>query len=174
MVSRRCKPGPDDEAFDYIATQAVADFLATAPNVKIDGIIFPSAQVAGEALNVVLFHKAAQVEIAEIPDGTTIDVSIWHLTEDGWERDYTVIEKILKKADESPQPPPESWPPNFAHSMVPPPPYPTESEWDARWPTLRIDLKSIEVHVVEAVKFNTTPHLVDRYRLELSKNVEPF
>jgi hypothetical protein len=46
--------------------------------------------------------------------------------------------------------------------IVPPPPDPTEWERDARLPTLRIDLKSIEVRVVEAVKFNTTPHLVHR------------
>jgi hypothetical protein len=162
---------PDDETFEYIPTQAVADFLATAPNVEIDGIIFPSAQVAGEARNVVLFHKAAKVEIAEIPGGTTIDVSLGRRTEDGWERDYTVTEEILKKADESPPPPPASWPPNFADLFVPPPP-PDPAEWerDARFPTLRIDLKSIEVHVVEAVKFNTTPHLVHRYRWERSKN----
>ena len=162
---------PDDETFEYIPTQAVADFLATAPNVEIDGIIFPSAQVAGEARNVVLFHKAAKVEIAEIPGDTTIDVSLGRRTEDGWERDYTVTEEILKKADESPPPPPASWPPNFADLFVPPPP-PDPAEWerDARFPTLRIDLKSIEVHVVEAVKFNTTPHLVHRYRWERSKN----
>jgi hypothetical protein len=159
---------PDDEIFEYIATQAVADFLATAPDVKVDGIIFPSAQVAGEVLNVVLFHKAAKVEIAEIPDGTTIDVSLGRRTDDGWERDYTVTEEIPKKADESPPPPPKSWPPNLADLIVPPPPEPTEREWDPRSPTLRVDLKSIEVHVVEAVQFNTTARLVHRHRWERS------
>jgi hypothetical protein len=95
---------PDDETFEYIVTQAVADFLATTPNMKIDGIIFPSAQVAGEALNIVLFHKAACVEIVELPQDTTIKVSLEYRTEDGWEREYTVTEQVVKRADDSPRP----------------------------------------------------------------------
>ena len=74
----------------------------------------------------------------------------------------------MKKADESPPPPPKSWPPNLADLIVPPPPDPTEWEWDPRLTTLRVDLKSIEVHVVEAVKFNTTAHVVHRHRWERS------
>ena len=35
---------PDDEAFDYLATQAIADFLATENEPRLDGIIFQSAQ----------------------------------------------------------------------------------------------------------------------------------
>lgn len=53
---------PDDELFEYLATQAVAGFLATEASVPIDGIIFPSVQAAGDALNVVRFHKAAHIE----------------------------------------------------------------------------------------------------------------
>jgi len=53
---------PHDEAFEYLATQAVADFLATESSVSIDRIIFQSVQAAGRVLNVVLFHKAARVE----------------------------------------------------------------------------------------------------------------
>ena len=56
---------PDDEALDYLATQAVADFLATATSAPLDGIIFPSAQSAGDVLNVVLFHRAARIESLE-------------------------------------------------------------------------------------------------------------
>ncbi|MFK4535162.1 hypothetical protein ABIA00_003345 [Bradyrhizobium ottawaense] len=41
---------PDDEHFEYLATQAVADFLATESSVPIDGIIFPSVQAAGDVL----------------------------------------------------------------------------------------------------------------------------
>ncbi|MGG1946826.1 hypothetical protein AB1286_18755 [Trinickia sp. NRRL B-1857] len=38
---------PGDEAPDHLPTQAIADFLATQASPAQDGIIFPSAQVAG-------------------------------------------------------------------------------------------------------------------------------
>ena len=52
---------PDEEALEYLPTQAVADFLATQQKPAIDGIVFPSVQAGGDDLNVVLFHKAARV-----------------------------------------------------------------------------------------------------------------
>ncbi len=56
LSSRMTRPVmPDDEVFDYLPTQAVADFLATESTIKIDGIIFPSVQAEGVALNVVLY-----------------------------------------------------------------------------------------------------------------------
>jgi hypothetical protein len=45
----------DDEPLEYLATQAIADFIATAASVQIDGIIFSSVQAVGDVLNVVLF-----------------------------------------------------------------------------------------------------------------------
>jgi RES domain len=71
---------PDDEPFEYLATQAVADFLATENDNPVDGIIFPSVQAAGNALNVVLFHEAAQVEEIELPPGTEIETSLGEWT----------------------------------------------------------------------------------------------
>src|SRR6202012_4609600 len=68
---------PDDEPFEYLATQAIADFLATEASAPIDGIIFPSAQAAEGAFNVVLFHKAARVEPMNVRDGTEISASDW-------------------------------------------------------------------------------------------------
>lgn len=93
---------PDDEAFEYLATQAVADFLATEAASPIDGIIFPSVQAAGSALNVVLLHKAALVEDIRLPAGTTTRVSFGHSTEDGWEEDYTVYEEVQSTDQKTP------------------------------------------------------------------------
>ena len=39
---------PDDEVFDYLSTQAIADYLASQTGINYDGIIYPSVQVAGE------------------------------------------------------------------------------------------------------------------------------
>ena len=85
---------PDDDPFEYLATQAIADFLATEASVPIDGIIFPSVQAAGDVLNVVLFHKAARVEAMNVPEGTEISASTGRWAEDGWVEDYEVVEKV--------------------------------------------------------------------------------
>ena len=50
---------PGDEEFEYLTTQALAEFLAS--NSNIDGIIFPSVQSDGDKENVVLFHKSSRV-----------------------------------------------------------------------------------------------------------------
>jgi RES domain len=85
---------PDDEPFECLATQAVADFLATESLVPMDGIIFPSVQAAGDVLNVVLFHKAARVEVMDIPKGTEISATVGHWEEDGWQEEYAVTEEV--------------------------------------------------------------------------------
>ncbi len=46
---------PDDEPSEYLATQAIADFLATESAIRLDGIIFPSVQAAGEGSDPRLF-----------------------------------------------------------------------------------------------------------------------
>src|ERR1700694_4839813 len=79
---------PDDEALDYLPTQAVAEFLATEAAAPVDGITFPSVQAAADALNVVLFHKAARVETLSIPTGTEISAHTGQMGEDGWEVGY--------------------------------------------------------------------------------------
>ena len=53
---------PDDEPLEYLATQAIADYLASQSTPKIDGILYPSVQQAGDGANVVLFHRAARVQ----------------------------------------------------------------------------------------------------------------
>jgi len=146
---------PDDESLEYLATQAIADFLASENTPPLDGIIFPSVQTAGEALNVVLFHKASRVEEIELPKGTEITTHISHMTEEGWEDDYTVYEEVPKETEE---------PSNkeryvFQHILE-------TQTIDERPSTLKIDLDSVRVHIVESVKFKTNDYLVRRYRWE--------
>jgi len=40
---------PNDEPFEYLATQVIADFLATRRDPELDGIIYRSAQATGAA-----------------------------------------------------------------------------------------------------------------------------
>lgn len=49
---------PSDQDIDYIATQAVADYLANYASPTFDGIIFRSVQGTDDGYNIVLFHRA--------------------------------------------------------------------------------------------------------------------
>lgn len=139
---------PNDVAFEYLPTQAIADFLATENEPLLDGISFPSVQAAGERLNVVLFHKAARVESMDIPEGTFIDTNKGRMSEDGWEVDYSVIEHI------------RPIPLNAEFAI--------EHDEDPRDVTLRIDINSVTVHIVRNVQFECDPHKVRRERRETS------
>lgn len=152
---------PNDEAFEYLATQAAADFLASENDPLVDGIIFPSVQATGKALNVVLFHKAARVEEIELPKGTEIHSMLGLMSEDGWEPHYAVIEEIppKKKTPEKLGPLDSENLADFGIGWVP-------LDQDGRSSTLRIDLGSVSIHIVDAVEFKTTEHLVHRSRRE--------
>ncbi len=149
---------PNDEAFDYLATQAIADFLATENEPKLDGIIFSSAQSEG-GRNVVLFHKAARVEPMEIPEGTKIEAHTGYGTEDGWEFDYEVRETIPKAKTTA-----ENAEVHDLLSFVPnlEPGY--RVDYDYRDSDLRVDPASIEVHQIDSVKVYSTRFSVSRHR----------
>jgi hypothetical protein len=151
---------PDDESLDYLATQAVADFLATENKPRVDGIIFGSAQ-AKSGRNVVLLHKAARVEEMQFPRGTEITAHTGYDTEDGWETDYRVSEEVPKP--KAPAPPKDDGP---LADFLPWPYEPYRSDGDYRDAALRVDESSVEVHHVEWVKVNSTSFSVSRHRHE--------
>ena len=159
---------PDDEPFEYLVTQAIADFLATEVSVPIDGIIYPSVQVAGHDLNVVLFHKAARVEAMDIPEGTEIDANTGHFGEDGWEDDYAVIEEVPPVPAESNETDGEapSWPPNLADLATRANLIWENLDTDWRKPGLCVLPDSVRVHRVSRVVFETEEFPVRRHRWE--------
>ncbi len=151
---------PDDEPFEYLVTQAIADYLATEAN--LDGMIYPSAQLGDANANVVLFHRASSVEPFRLAEGSEVSVQLDHQTEDGPEIDYRVWEKVPLEAPsppalETPQGPLEI--PNV--------------NWDEepyRPPVLRLDLASLQVHHVSNVKVIAKVHPVSRHRLSKTKD----
>lgn len=153
---------PDDEPFEYIVTQSLADFLATESTIHIDGIIFSSVQTGGMPHNVLLFHNAAKVEKMELPEGTNVSARLGQMNEDGWEVEYNVFEEVppkRKKTDEK----------KDTLSVELPAEY--DEDWeglnlDTRPSSLKIDLESVTVHKVEAVDFITEEHKVYRHRWE--------
>lgn len=151
---------PDDEPFDYLVTQAVADYLATVTEPAIDGIIYPSAQSADGQLNVVLFHKASRVELFDLPAGTEISAHLFHCTEDGPEVDYWVHEELPPKEEKKGSS-------QFGFGDLPPFGLAQFSDdFDIREATLRLDTASLQVHHIERVAFETTPYSVHRHRSE--------
>ena len=152
---------PDDQDFEYLGTQAIADYLATEGKVPIDGVLFPSVQAGAKGLNAVLFHKASRCDELAFPKGTELDASTGARYDEGWEREYSVIEHVpAEKPDNK----------SKANHLSNPFAEPFDGEairhGDFQEPTLRVVPESVRVHVVESVKFETAAFTVRRHRWE--------
>lgn len=85
---------PQDEATEYLATQAIAEFLANRQQPRLDGIIFRSSQSRGDGRNTVLFNHARIVEPYTQPHGTDTWVYIpSDVPGDGRDDEIRVIER---------------------------------------------------------------------------------
>jgi RES domain-containing protein len=156
---------PDDEAFDYLATQAVGDFLATENQPPLDGILFPSTQVRN-GRNVVLFHKSSRVQLLDLPKGTEVHAESWTETDEGPEPDYVVTETIPSAKDIT-APGSVSGDIRQGHAGWDHSP-PTDE--DGRPISLQVDAEDVSVHRVEAVQFECSVHAVRRHRYEASED----
>lgn len=163
---------PDDQDSEYLATQAIADYLATEGKVPLDGIIFPSVQAGNEGVNVVLFRKASRTQEMDIPKGTDLSADTCRSTEDGTERNYTVIEQVPPPGPESKKPAGRSF---VSPSAIDWNWMELSTDYDDREITLKVDPESIKVHIVQAVSFKTDEHTVRRYRsTKRDAKDEPF
>ncbi len=146
---------PDDQDLDYLATQAIADFLATENEPQLDGIIFPSAQ-SESGDNVVLFHKAAKVAAESFPIGTEITA---YCSYEG-DVDFYVSEEV---------PPQEvSGPEDLGGNLWFDFPYHNDYDehYDSRSITLQIDITSVNVHYIDSVEVKSSSYAVTRRRWE--------
>ncbi|UYN95373.1 MAG: RES family NAD+ phosphorylase [Enhydrobacter sp.] len=144
---------PTDEAFAYLATQAVADFLASRADPAIDGILFPSAQTKSDSLNVVLFQKAARVKPLDLPDGTKLRTSLMDYSDGIASIDYRVHEEV---------PPPKSKPDFSLPEFIRGPWY--DPNGDNRDETLEVDTGDVAVHRIHHVSYDTSDSKVSRHR----------
>lgn len=163
---------PDDEPFEYLATQAVADFLATNTNPLLDGILYPSVQGGKGKLNMVLFHKAARVQSLDIPKGTTIDTQLYEYDDDGIDIRPWVWEQIPPKPATPEVAPIRLEPEDLLVSEVLDSSTPEDYDDERREPVLKLDISSLQVYVVRAVEFGSDSHPVHRHRSE--KKDPPF
>ena len=153
---------PDDEPLEYLVTQVIADCLNNWQDPTLDGILYPSVQdgtsSSDNSTNVMLFHKSSRVALSDIPEATEINIRSGYLTEDGWEIDYTVWEE------------------------TPPPKLKKDNKFDARWRhqdaselmtnvdchnlTLQLNMENLEVHYINAARYDVVTHCVTRFRSE--------
>ncbi len=149
---------PDEEVFEYLPTQAIADFLATEADPSLDGIIYPSVQGAAGMNNVVLFHKAALVEDLELPPGTKIEAQLDTSTKDDDYPDYWVWETtpksdgVKKSVEEQLD---DLW---SVESL--------QRGMEDRAPTLRLLTPSMQVHHIKKIAFEMDDYEVKRHRSE--------
>jgi hypothetical protein len=166
---------PDDEGVDYLATQAMAEYLADRVEPRIDGILYGSAQGFVGAYNVALLNHAARVRPFEPPDGASFRVWTSSSDEDGPYANYTVWEEIDAKAAEAIKAEKDRRldPFQAALEMNRRDPRETPDVDDWRSPMLALDRESLEVRHIKAVTIDAPGHKVG-YRLSLSLKDSPF
>lgn len=156
---------PNDEPFEYLPTQAIADFLATRSTTELDGIIYPSVQAKEGISNVVLFHKSSRVEALDIPKDSEISVYSHNYSEDGQETAYSVHEEIppiIKQSDV----PFDAEPDINDPLLLGPLQFNDELNFESREVTLKLDVTTLEVRYVKGVEFDTDIYQVSRHRSE--------
>ncbi len=163
---------PDDEGVDYLATQAMAEYLADRVEPRVDGILYGSAQGHDGAHNVALFNHAAHVAPHRPPLGATYEVWSARHDEDGFEPSYTVWEELkpeevakAKAALERDRDP-------MSRALDPDPVMPIYDD-DGREPMLRLDRESLEVRHVRRVSVDAPAHKVD-FRASRTRDDVPF
>ena len=165
---------PQDETFEYLATQVVAEYLANKVEPRLDGIIFPSSQTGSTGRNVVLFNHACGVAPYDLPEGTKVTFLIRRADEDDEydeDGDITVFETVSPDPREEVSPPEQSRE-VFADLMEVFLAMPNWNEDDEEEdepltygpPTLRLDLESVVVLDIKGVQYDSNRREVSRHR----------
>ena len=157
---------PEDEQFEYLHTQVIAEYLAQKADPRFDGMIYPSSQMGGSADNVVLFNHSSRVEPYELPKGSSIEVDIPiknQLDEDDdFDDGILVVETVPAKVKEDEPPTGQGTTQRralraFLDDLL-------EEPEDDRPLALRLDMESVTVLDVDAAKYIPTERPVIRHR----------
>ncbi len=153
---------PTDEDYQYLPTQAVAEYLSEKLKPRLDGLIFPSSQRDGHGENVVLFRRASTVE----PDGNDeLDMETNFGSSPPDDPYFEVIVWSRKKSasrttvEERPIWGEEAQTHFFENRTL----WSDLAEDSVEKPALRVDQDAIEVRTIKAVEYNTETGRVHRY-----------
>jgi len=158
LARRISKPVvPNAEPLEYIATQAISEFLATEVSPCFDGVIFPSVQSSNESKNVVLFHHAARVlEMEDVIQGSS-DVELGLDDDDEYSRGYSVFAKTKPEAaireGQDVGDGLNEW---LADNQI-------VSRCDNRTAKLEVDRSTLIVHVIGSVEYTAVENEVSWY-----------
>ena len=153
---------PQDESFEHIATQAMAEYLSNIENPQLDGIIFRSAQTGGVGRNVVLFQHACGIESSDLPPEHGVEVFIGCsglLGEDddgGEDKEVRLVETAESKPNEEGSGDRMRWP-NVVDFDYEPPPYDEL--------TLKLIFRSVTVLDIQGIGYESKPLVIHRHRL---------
>ena len=157
---------PQNEALEYVATQAVAEYLAHKVNPRIDGIIFESSQTGGTGKNLVLFNHACMVEPYIVPRGTTVEVSAPDFDDlENTDIRFMGVNVLEVVPSDSTTKNPQDGADNMAVSQIQetredrPDKVPDDSS-----PILRLDIKRVCVLPIKGVTYGYTSHAATRRR----------
>lgn len=146
---------PNDEDFQYLPTQAVAEYLSEKIEPKLDGLIFPSTQRDGKGENVVLFRRAVGVE-TDGTDELKSEINFGWATEDDEDRDITVWTKPKRKAERKKW---STYRTEIDLGQLEHEPPVSEGE-----PALRLDLENIEIRDIKSVEYRADKRRVRRHK----------
>jgi hypothetical protein len=152
----------NEETFEYLPTQVIAEYLATKVTPPFDGVVFRSSQTGGEGRNVVLFHHASAAVPDDVPPGTKFTFWIGSGPDDDFDPTIAIYEKV---------PAPETLKPVelFGVPMSPPSVIAPDCGPGAGWlphrePVLRLNKDSVYVLHVKAIRYECEKRAVLRYR----------
>ena len=167
---------PRDEAVEYLATQAMAEYLANRPEQRLDGIVFRSSQTSGPGHNVVLFTHARGVKPHNLAQGTRV---LTHIPLTGHRDPRHKYGAIHVYEPVSPDPPPAQVSPirkvgghvylNLTNDTSPDSAYEHDEHHDALSydePALRLDLESVVVLNITDVNYKSNSHAVKWHQAE--------
>ena len=153
LVGELSKPVmPVDESTEYLMTQAVAEYLASRVAPSLDGIVFRSSQTGGDGRNLLLFSGSCGVEPDLAGPNTDVRVYIPTASQEDWQESIVVSERVPQ--DHQPKAPPiegseEPSDHDRLLACLDQPFCQCSSE-----PTLRIDLDSVKVLNIKAVRYD--------------------
>jgi hypothetical protein len=161
---------PTDEDYQYLPTQAVAEYLSERMTPKLDGIIYPSSQRGGKGENAVLFRRASSVE-SDGTDDLNMETDFGWATDDDWDLDITIRTSKKRKPRKAKRgslrlgllevdEPERSGDPTGWSDLA---------GDSGEQPALRVELDAIEVRDVRAVEYTATKRTVRRYKKPTGK-----
>lgn len=154
---------PEDETREYIATQVIAEYLAHKMQPRIDGIFFRSSQTDPPGENVVLFNHACEVEPFVVPPGITVHIGNFPEGDIEEEDEEDQVVNIWEFGKQESQDPSDA----SAGCQIPIQEDGTDHQGRSNQsPTLKLDVHSLTVHRIHAIRPEYTSLKTERHHVE--------